>query len=60
MRTITLNWYYSYLITQALQREIQVRWKQNIMMANAGHGKHYWDDDIDRLADYLMEIRAQE
>ena len=52
---MNVNWTTDHLLRNALQHEMQNRWKQQIFMCEKGYGKDYWSDELDILADMLLE-----
>lgn len=57
---INIEWSTDFVLYHALKNEMTRKWEETIMMARRGYGKNIWAEDIDTLADYLLEvIRAQ-
>lgn len=50
---------YRFLIGTAIKEEMQRRWKLTIFMNENGYGKHYYDEEIDELADFLIQYYKQ-
>ena len=57
---INVAWNNDFILINALKHEMFRKWDETIMMASRGYGKDYWAEDLDTLADYLLEVmRAQ-
>lgn len=54
---MNVEWTTDHLLCDALKHEMQNRWKQQIFMCQRGYGKDYWSDELDILADMLLELR---
>lgn len=50
---------YRFLIGKAIKQDIHKRWISNIFMCENGYGKHFYDEEIDALADFLIEYYNQ-
>lgn len=50
---------YRFLIGTSIKDEMQRLWKLTIIMSENGYGKHYFDDEIDKLADFLIQYYQQ-
>lgn len=57
---INVNWETDFLLYNALKHEMSRKWKESIMMAERGYGKDYWAENLDILADYLLEISRKQ
>lgn len=51
---------YGFLIGIAIQNEMRRRWNDTIFMSERGYGKHYYENEIDMLADFLLQYYKQE
>ena len=60
MKTISIEWSGSYLVSISIRNQMQKYWDEAIIMEQHGHGKGYWDTEIDKLADFLMAIEKQQ
>lgn len=48
---------YNYLLKQAITKYMQRRWEESMFMApRIKTDDHYWSEEIDALADMLLEI----
>lgn len=57
---INIEWTTDSVLIDALRHEMTRKWDSTIRMANYGYGKNFWSEEIDILADYLLEVmRAQ-
>lgn len=54
---MNVKWETDYLLRDALKHEMENLWKQQIYMCERGYGKNYWSDEIDKLADILLELK---
>lgn len=52
---VKVDWQWDFLLYQAIRKEIHSRWEETMYMAERGYGKYYWADQIDQLADILLQ-----
>lgn len=56
-RKYTFDSTYDFLLKQAITRDMQRRWEESMFMApRIETDEHYWREEIDALADMLLEI----
>lgn len=55
---VKVDWKWDYLLHHAIRHEIDRRWEETMYMAEKGYGKYYWADEIDHLADILLDMNS--
>lgn len=50
---------YRFLIGKSIKNEMQRMWKSTFFMCEHGYSKHFYDEQIDELADFLIQYHNQ-
>lgn len=56
---VKVDYTWDFLLYNTIKKEIQRKWEETMMMAARGYGKSYWAEQIDKLADMLLQIINQ-
>lgn len=54
---MNVTWETDYLLRNSLMNEMRNLWKQQVYMSERGYGKNFWSEELDKLADILLELK---